>query len=53
MEIAGTPGAGASGMVVTECPDWVRSELDDWLAAATIDRGRVFRRNNRKIPIRR
>ena len=25
-------------------PDWVRTELDDWLAAAAIDRGRMFRR---------
>ena len=25
-------------------PDWVRNELDDWLAAAAIDRGRLFRR---------
>jgi site-specific recombinase XerD len=28
-------------------PDWVRTELDDWLAAATIDRGRLFRRVNK------
>jgi len=28
-------------------PDWVRSELDDWLAAAAIDRGRLFRRVNK------
>jgi site-specific recombinase XerD len=25
-------------------PDWVRKELDEWLAAAAIDRGRLFRR---------
>jgi site-specific recombinase XerD len=25
-------------------PDWVRNELDEWLAAAEINRGRVFRR---------
>src|SRR5215467_9583711 len=25
-------------------PDWVRNELDDWLAAAAIDRGMLFRR---------
>ena len=25
-------------------PDWVRKELDDWLAAAAIDRGRLFRK---------
>ena len=24
-------------------PDWVRAELDNWLAAAAIDRGRLFR----------
>ena len=28
-------------------PDWVRSELDDWLAAAAIDRGKLFRRVNK------
>jgi hypothetical protein len=28
-------------------PDWVRSELDDWLAAAAFDRGRLFRRVNK------
>ena len=26
--------------------DWVRNELDEWLAAAAIDRGRLFRRVN-------
>jgi len=25
-------------------PDWVRNQIDDWLAAAAIDRGRLFRR---------
>src|SRR6202167_4733894 len=25
-------------------PDWMRTVLDDWLAAAAIDRGRLFRR---------
>jgi integrase len=28
-------------------PDWVRTELDDWLAAAAIDRGNLFRRVNK------
>jgi len=28
-------------------PDWVRAELDNWLAAAAIDRGRLFRRVNK------
>ena len=28
-------------------PDWVRAELDDWLAAAGIDRGKLFRRVNK------
>jgi hypothetical protein len=28
-------------------PDWVRAELEDWLAAAAIDRGRLFRRVNK------
>jgi len=26
---------------------WVRNELDDWLTAARIDRGRLFRRVNK------
>jgi integrase len=30
-------------------PDWVRAELDDWLAAAAIDRGRPFRRVNKVV----
>src|ERR1700731_1353189 len=32
---------------VRSVPDWVRTELDDWLAAAAIDRGRLFRRVNK------
>jgi hypothetical protein len=28
-------------------PDWVRAKLNDWLTAAAIDRGRLFRRVNR------
>ena len=28
-------------------PDWVKSELDEWLAAAAILRGRLFRRVNK------
>ena len=28
-------------------PDWVRAELDDWLAAAAIDLGKLFRRVNK------
>ena len=28
-------------------PDWVRTELDDWLPAAAIDRGKLFRRVNK------
>jgi site-specific recombinase XerD len=28
-------------------PDWVRSELGEWVAAAAIDRGKLFRRVNR------
>src|SRR5499425_524483 len=31
-------------------PDWVRNELDDWLAAAAIDRGRLFRRDPKAGP---
>jgi len=39
---------GKNGHVRTvPVPDWVRSELDDWLAAAAIDRGRLFRRVNK------
>jgi integrase len=28
-------------------PDWVRIELDDWLATPAIDRGMLFRRVNK------
>jgi site-specific recombinase XerD len=36
---------GKGGHVRTvPVPDWVRSDLDDWLDAAVIDRGRLFRR---------
>jgi integrase len=28
-------------------PDWVRTELDDWITAAAIDRGKLFRRVNK------
>ncbi len=28
-------------------PDWVRSELEEWLASAGIDRGKLFRRVNK------
>ena len=39
---------GKGGHVRTvPVPDWVRTELDDWLAAAAIDRGKLFRRVNR------
>jgi len=35
---------GKGGHVRTvPVPDWVRTELDDWLAAAAIDRGKLFR----------
>src|ERR1700756_3759295 len=40
--------AGKGGHVRTvPVPDWVRSELNNWLVAAGIDRGRVFRRVNK------
>jgi len=40
--------AGKGGHVRTvPVPDWVRSELDDWLASAAIERGKLFRRVNR------
>jgi len=40
--------AGKGGHVRTvPVPDWVRSELDDWLASAAIERGKSFRRVNR------
>ena len=36
---------GKGGHVRTvPVPDWVRKVLDDWLAAAAIDRGRLFRK---------
>src|SRR5882724_11805502 len=39
---------GKGGHVRTvPVPDWVRTELDDWLAAAGIDRGKLFRRFNK------
>ena len=39
---------GKGGHVRTvPVPDWVRNELDEWLAAAAIDRGRLFRRVNK------
>jgi hypothetical protein len=28
-------------------PDWVRNEPDDWIAAAAIDLGKLFRRVNK------
>ena len=37
---------GKGGHVRT-VPDWVKSELEVWLAAAGIDRGRLFRRVNK------
>src|SRR6516164_8262705 len=41
--IVDLPGKGGHVRTVP-VPDWVRNELDDWLAAAEIDRGRLFRR---------
>ena len=39
---------GEGGHVRTvPVPDWVRTELDDWLAAAAMDRGKLFRRVNK------
>ena len=39
---------GKGGHVRTfPVPDWVRTELDDWLGAAAIDRGKLFRRVNK------
>jgi site-specific recombinase XerD len=39
---------GKGGHVRTvPVPDWVRTELDDWLAAAGIDRGKLFRQVNK------
>ena len=32
-------------------PDWVRSELDGWLAAAAIDRGRLLRRVDKSTDV--
>jgi integrase len=37
----------ASEATFEPVPDWVRSELDGWLAAAAIDRGRLFGRVNK------
>jgi hypothetical protein len=39
---------GKAGHVRTvPVPDWVRNELDDWLTAAAIDQGKLFRRVNK------
>ncbi len=39
---------GKGGHVRTvPVPGWVRTELDDWLTAAAIDRGKLFRRVNK------
>ena len=39
---------GKGGHVRTvPMPDWVRNELNDWLLAAAIDRGKLFRRVNK------
>jgi hypothetical protein len=39
---------GKAGHVRTvPVPDWVKRELDEWLAAAAVDQGMVFRRVNR------
>jgi integrase len=39
---------GKGGRVRTvPVPDWVRTELDDWLAAGAIDRGKLSRRVNK------
>src|SRR5580700_4574174 len=39
---------GKGGHVRTvPVPDWVRTELDEWIAAAAIDRGKLFRRVNK------
>ena len=37
---------GKGGHIRT-VPDWVKTELEDWLAAAAIDRGKLFRRVNK------
>ena len=28
-------------------PDWVRNQVNDWLVAAAIDKGKLFRRVNK------
>jgi integrase len=39
---------GKGGHVRTvPIPDWVKTELDDWIEAAEIDRGKLFRRVNK------
>jgi integrase len=39
---------GKGGHVRTvPVPDWVQTELDDWITAAAIDRGKLFRRVNK------
>jgi hypothetical protein len=39
---------GKAGHVRTvPMPDWVRDKLNEWLVAAAIDRGKLFRRVNK------
>jgi integrase len=39
---------GKAGHVQTvPIPDWMKRELDEWLATAAVDRGKVFRRVNK------
>jgi hypothetical protein len=39
---------GKAGHVRTvPVPDWVKRKLDEWLVAAAIDRGKLFRRVNK------
>ncbi|MFZ0862620.1 MAG: site-specific integrase [Candidatus Sulfotelmatobacter sp.] len=44
----GHGGLGKADHVRTvPVPDWVKRQLDEWLIAATIDRGKLFRRVNK------
>lgn len=43
----GRPPGKAGHVRTVPVPGWVKSELEEWLSAAAIDRGKVFRRVNK------
>jgi integrase len=47
VDLVGKGGHVRTVTVTVPVPDWMRTELEDWLAAAAIDRGKLFRRVNK------